>query len=74
MPVRPASHRTAERRYKQTGIQLAQAAARDADRLRAALRLCLTEIEQFHAHYYPKCDGGCPAHEAMDAARSALGD
>lgn len=41
--------------------------------LKNALRLCLAEIEQFHATAYPSCDGGCPAHEAMDAARKALG-
>lgn len=39
----------------------------------AALRLCLAEIEQFHRTAYPKCEGGCPAHEAMNAARAILG-
>ncbi len=38
----------------------------------AALQLCLTEIEQFHSRAYPECTGGCPAHEAMDAAKKAL--
>lgn len=37
-----------------------------------ALRLCLHEIEQYHAFAYPKCGGNCPAHEAMTAARAAL--
>lgn len=37
-----------------------------------ALRLCLQEIEQFHSLAYPECTGGCPAHEAMKAAREAL--
>lgn len=39
----------------------------------AALRLCLAEIEQFHSTAYPECQGGCPAHEAMTAARAVLG-
>lgn len=49
--------------------------ARDSrlERAHAALRLCLLEIEQFHSRAYPDCDGGCPAHEAMAAARSVLG-
>lgn len=37
-----------------------------------ALRLCVKEIEQFHATAYPGCTGGCPAHEAMDAANKIL--
>ena len=39
---------------------------------KTALRLCLKEIEQFHSTAHPKCEGGCPAHEAMDAAKKAL--
>lgn len=39
-----------------------------------ALRLCLKEIEQFHSTAYPDCKGGCPGHEAMDAARAALAE
>jgi hypothetical protein len=39
---------------------------------KAALRLCLAEIEQFHRTAYPDCTGGCPAHEAMDTARRVL--
>lgn len=37
-----------------------------------ALKLCLKEIEQFHSTAYPECVGGCPAHEAMSAARMAI--
>lgn len=43
-----------------------------APEMQAALRLCLTEIEQFHSTAYPGCTGGCPAHEAMNAAKAAL--
>ena len=45
---------------------------RRLDNIQAALRLCLAEIEQFHHTAYPDCTGGCPAHEAMHAARSVL--
>lgn len=38
-----------------------------------ALKLCAAEIQQFHAAYHPECDADCPAHEAMKAARLALG-
>lgn len=72
MPARPASHKVTDRRYKQTGIALAQAAMRKAEKMERALRLCLAEIEQFHHAAYHDCKGGCPAHEAMDAARTAL--
>ena len=38
-----------------------------------ALRLCIAEIEAFHHLAYPDCTGGCPAHEALAAARKAVG-
>lgn len=52
-------------------IQRSALNARIAE-LEKALRLCVTEIEQFHHRAYPGCTGGCPAHEALDAARGAL--
>lgn len=30
------------------------------------------EIEQFHSTAYPKCEGGCPAHEALDKLKAAI--
>lgn len=56
-----------------------RAALRGADELATvrmpwpvALGMCLEEIEQFHRTAYPTCDGDCPAHRAMAAARTAL--
>ena len=52
------------------GADLARRAGEE--RFKPALQACLLEIEQFHNAAYPKCEGGCPAHEAMDLARKAL--
>lgn len=61
------------RNYKRITGEIKQAAkAERIESLAVALRLCLLEIEQFHNKAYPGCDGGCPAHEAMNAAREAL--
>lgn len=66
--------RSAQRTHNFLTRDLQNKAAREAaeNRYGKALRLCLTEIEQFHSHAYPECDGFCPAHEAMGAARKAL--
>jgi hypothetical protein len=63
--------RAAERTFKSLSRDLERKA--HESRYAAALRLCLREIEQFHSTAYPDCDGGCPAHEAMAAAKAALG-
>jgi hypothetical protein len=34
--------------------------------------LAWVEIDQFHSTAYPKCDGGCPAHEALDRIKAAV--
>jgi hypothetical protein len=34
--------------------------------------LAWVEIDQFHSTAYPKCEGGCPAHEAMDRIKAAV--
>ena len=67
------SWRNQDRLYKSQGREIFAAAVRERIApAHAALRLCLLEIEQFHSAAYPKCDGGCPAHEAMAAARAEL--
>lgn len=60
-----------ERTFRHITEEIRRAAIRGE--MRAALELCLNEIEQFHSTAYPGCGGGCPAHEAMEAARAALG-
>lgn len=67
--------RSQERTYNYLTRDLQRKAAeeRAANRFRRPLELCLKEIEEFHHTAYPKCQGGCPAHEAMAAARTALG-
>ena len=62
--------RAQDRDYKYITREM-QADAKKA-RWRHTLELCLHEIEQFHSKAYPGCDDGCPAHEAMAAARAAL--
>lgn len=58
------------------GIRAAAARERAINQVNAltvALELCAKEIWQFHRAAYPDCAGGCPAHEALRAAFSALG-
>ncbi len=71
---RRKSYGAGERVYNYTRDLLRFKAAKEAaeNRYGAALRLCLAELEQMHAHHYPNCEGGCPAHEAINAARKAL--
>jgi len=65
--------RAAERTYKHLTGELASRARseREAEQ-RAALALCIRELEQIHTLAYPDCTGGCPAHEALGAARKAV--
>lgn len=74
MPKNPG-WRTLRNRYNYLSRDLQNRAAeeRAANKYRAALKLCLLEIEQFHHLAYADCKGGCPAHEAMSAAKKALG-
>lgn len=74
--------RTPKRRAKPAQLPSSQDGTRyavgvleidECDGIRA-LRLCLAEIEQFHSRAYPDCAGGCPAHEAMAAAKKVLGE
>ncbi len=67
--------KTIRNRFNAHGRELQQLAerARARTRYEPALRLCLQEIEQFHSTAYPKCEGGCPAHQSIAAARKALG-
>jgi hypothetical protein len=37
-----------------------------------AAREALIELQQLHAHHYPSCDGGCPAHHALCALEAAI--
>lgn len=69
--------------YSHTARELAAIAKRDQERerlrhriekLESAARLALAEISQFHSLAYPRCTGGCPAHEAMSALECALGE
>jgi hypothetical protein len=69
--ARNPSHKVYNRRFRETGRQLAAAARKD--KTRRALELCVAEIDQFHTRAHPDCTGGCPACEAMDAARVLLG-
>lgn len=45
------------------------AAAKD---LLAALELVTMELKQMHAHYQPKCEGGCPSTEYIAQAEAAI--
>ncbi len=55
-------------------VEVAQA----ADILELAPDLCQMvevlrmELEQLHAHHYPKCEGGCPADSYLNAAKAVL--
>lgn len=68
--TRRRSRLAGEAIYRATARTLQRNAAESA--ARSALRALLLEVEQFHAHTYPGCTGGCPAHEAMALARAAL--
>jgi hypothetical protein len=71
---RPLGKHAAQRRWNDISRQVLTAAVNERIRsAHAALRLCLTEIEQFHREHHPTCTGGCPGHEAMQAARAVLG-
>lgn len=76
--------RTIRNRYNYLTRDLQRKASdeRAANRYVPALRLCLEELEQIHDFLYPEChkEGPgtelhptCPSHEAMAAARKALG-
>lgn len=65
--------RSGERTYRSLSLDLARRGLEEKYQpLRAAARLALLELEQLHAHHYPRCAGGCPAEEATSALRSAL--
>ena len=65
--------RAQDRNWNYATRQIAKAARDERlENAKAALRLCLLEIQQFHHKAYPECTGGCPAHEAMDAATKVL--
>lgn len=67
--------KTVRNRFNRASREFAQLAERErcVNKYEPALRLCLLEIEQFHSTAYPKCEGGCPAHQAIAEARKALG-
>jgi hypothetical protein len=69
--VKNPSHKTYERRFKQTGRQLAKGAAIEA--LTKALRDVTEELAALHMHHYRGCAGGCPADVVLAEARRLLG-
>ena len=40
--------------------------------LLAALENCVLELRQYHTHYNPKCEGGCPALVCIEEAETAI--
>lgn len=40
--------------------------------LLCALENCVLELRQYHTHYNPKCEGGCPALVYIEEAETAI--